>query len=145
MNFSNYLEEQILTDYFVTPTVYVAIFGYLDGGSLDIETLEGELEYSDYTHEILTYDGGRKQIDYTTVEQDEISDTGEYIDSKGQTKNDNAISFDNMPACTVMAAAIMTASASGNLLMWVTLPTEKQVSAGDSFPINAEQFILETD
>jgi len=145
LNFSNYLEEKIITDYFITPTVYVAIFGRLNGASLNIDTLEGELEYNDTTHEITGYDGGRVSITYTSVEQDDIDGGGAYIDSKAEALNDNSILYENMPACTVMAAAIMDDSAGGNLLMWVTLPTEKTKSAGDNFPICVEQFILKTD
>lgn len=47
------------------------------------------------------------------------------------------VTFSGMPACTVVAAAIMDASSGGNMLFHGKLPRARAVSAGQEFPIQS--------
>jgi len=144
LNFSNYLEEKILTDYIINDNVYFAIFGNLAGESKTADEILSELEYGDLNSEIVGYTGNRKELLYTTVAQDKISDTGEYIDSKGETKNDNSILLEDLPECEILAVAIMDGLSAGNVLFYTEI-TPQEKTAGSDFDVKAEQFILKTD
>jgi hypothetical protein len=55
--------------------------------------------------------------------------------SAGATSNNGNIDFAGMPACTVVAIAIMDNSTGGNLLIHGTLTANKVLDAGDTLRI----------
>lgn len=59
--------------------------------------------------------------------------------SAGACDNTSAVSFTNMPACTITHAAVMDASTAGNMLLQGPLGSSKTVAAGDTFtmPVGA--------
>lgn len=57
--------------------------------------------------------------------------------SGGASANTDAITFPNMPACTVTRAKVMDALTAGNALMTELLTSPKAVTAGDSFSFAA--------
>lgn len=55
----------------------------------------------------------------------------------GSTTNSSNIDFTGMPACTVVAVAVMDAATSGNMLVYGTLTTNKTLDAGDILRVTA--------
>ena len=55
--------------------------------------------------------------------------------ASGATSNDTNIDFTGMPAATTVAIGIFDASASGNMLLYGTLTTNKTTDAGDTLRI----------
>jgi hypothetical protein len=55
--------------------------------------------------------------------------------SSGQASNSTDVDFTNMPACTVVAIAIVDASTAGNILVYGTLQANKALDAGDTLRV----------
>ena len=56
--------------------------------------------------------------------------------ASGATQNDAALTWTNMPACTVHSVGIWTAEAAGTFVWGGNLAVEKTLNAGDTFQIN---------
>lgn len=54
----------------------------------------------------------------------------------GAATNTDDEAFTNMPACTVVAAALMDASTSGNMLIYKVLDTPRVIPAGSTLPVD---------
>lgn len=53
----------------------------------------------------------------------------------GSASNSADLSFTNMPACTVVAVALLDAASGGNMLLYETLGSSKTVTAGATLPV----------
>ncbi len=56
--------------------------------------------------------------------------------ASGATQNDAALTWTNMPACTVVSVGIWTAESAGTYIWGGDLATQKTLNAGDTFQIN---------
>lgn len=63
----------------------------------------------------------------------------------GEAEQNAAVTFTNMPACTVVSVAIYDAVSSGNMLIHAALPRQRVVPSGDSFTLDNGDFRLIID
>lgn len=116
MSMTDYLENALLDHVFngvtYTPptTVYVALYtvapGDAGGGT--------EMAGGSYARQAVTFDAA----------------------SGGSVANDTLITFTDVPAATVVAAALLDASSGGNMLMTQVLPEAKAYTAGEDVTID---------
>lgn len=67
--------------------------------------------------------------------------------SGGTTSNSSNLDFTNMPACTVVAIAIVDSDTigAGNVLVWGTLASNKSLDAGDTLRISTGDLDISLD
>ena len=65
--------------------------------------------------------------------------------SGGTASNDANVDFSGMPACTVVAVAVLDASTSGNMLVYGDLTANKSVDAGDILRISTGDLDISID
>ena len=67
--------------------------------------------------------------------------------SGGTTSNSSNLDFTNMPACTVVAIAIVDSGTigAGNVLVWGTLASNKSLDAGDTLRISTGDLDISLD
>lgn len=143
MNLSTYLQEQILFDYVTNTTVYLGLFGQLDGETVSQEEVWQRLDNNILTDEIDSYDNNRQVIDFTTI----VTETtgGDFAGyTVALTENVNEITYTTMPSCSIYAVAIMDQALGGNVKFWVPINEPVVISAGGNFPVNAGKIILKT-
>lgn len=122
---SDYLENNLLdhslgtTTYTKPTTVYAALYTVAPSDS----TAGTEVTGGSYARKVITFAAA----------------------SAGTTSNSANVDFDNMPAATVVAVAVMDAITSGNLLYWGTLTTSRTVTAGDSIRIATGALVVSLD
>ena len=63
-------------------------------------------------------------------------------DADGSVKNTNALTFTNMPACTVTHFAIKDAVSAGNGIMYDTYPVPAQFNGGETYTVPIDSLIL---
>lgn len=124
-NLSDYLENKILdhflgtTAYTMPSTVYLALYTVAPTDS----TSGTEVSGGSYVRKAITFGSA----------------------SSGTASNDSNIDFTGMPACTVVAIAILDAVSSGNILAYGTLSASKTVDAGDIFRAQSGDIIISLD
>lgn len=110
-NLSNYLEDKLLdhflgtTTYTKPTTAYLALYTVAPTDS----TSGTEVAGGSYARQVVTFSAA----------------------SGGATSNDSNVDFSGMPACTVVAVAVLDALTSGNILVYGPLTANKTVDAGD--------------
>lgn len=63
-------------------------------------------------------------------------------DNPGEVKNTNAINFTAMPACTVVATAILSTSSGGNMLVYNTLISPRTIVEGETLTADAGAIVV---
>jgi hypothetical protein len=63
----------------------------------------------------------------------------------GNISNNTNVDFMNMPACTIVAAAILSANVGGDMLFWSTLNSNRTLLAGDSVRISTGSLVVSLD
>lgn len=58
----------------------------------------------------------------------------------GEATQAAAVTFSNMPGCTVKSVAIMDAASSGNMLVFASLPRQRTVPSNDAFTLDSGDF-----
>lgn len=110
-NLSNYLENKLLdhflgtTTYTKPTTAYLALYTVAPTDS----TSGTEVAGGSYARQVVTFSAA----------------------SGGATSNNSNVDFSGMPACTVVAVAVLDALTSGNILVYGPLTANKTVDAGD--------------
>lgn len=124
-NLTNYLENKILdhilgtTSYTMPNPVYLALYTVAPTDS----TAGTEVSGGSYARQTVTFGAA----------------------SGGTASNDANVDFSGMPACTVVAVAVLDASTSGNMLVYGDLTANKSVDAGDILRISTGDLDISID
>ena len=124
-NLSNYLENKILdhilgtTSYTMPNPVYLALYTVAPTDS----TAGTEVSGGSYARQTITFGAA----------------------SGGTASNDANVDFSGMPACTVVAVAVLDALTSGNILVYGSLTANKSVDAGDILRISTGDLDISID
>lgn len=114
-NLTNFLENKILDHvlnvaaYTAPTTLYLALYTVAPTDS----TTGTEVVGGSYT---------RKSVTFTAA-------------TDGLSSNTTNVDYPGMPACTVVAVAILDAFSGGNMMMYGPLVSSKVVASGDTFRI----------
>lgn len=124
-NLSNYLEDKLLdhflgtTAYTKPTTAYLALYTVAPTDS----TSGTEVSGGSYARQTVTFSAA----------------------SGGATSNDSNVDFNGMPACTVVAVAVLDALTGGNILVYGPLTANKTVDAGDILRIGTGDLDITID
>jgi hypothetical protein len=112
-NLSDYAEKKLLdhllgtTSYTMPSAVYLALYTAAPTDSSGGTEVTG----GSYVRKVVTFNG--------------------VTSGSGSTTNNTTLDFTGMPACTVVAVAVLDALTSGNILVYGTLSTNKTLDSGD--------------
>jgi hypothetical protein len=112
-NLSDYAEKKLLdhllgtASYTMPSAVYLALYTVAPTDSTEGTEVTG----GDYERKVVTFNG--------------------VTSGSGSTTNNTTLDFTGMPACTVVAVAVLDALTSGNILVYGTLSTNKTLDSGD--------------
>lgn len=121
---TNYLEKKLLdhvlrnTVYTPPAVIYLALFTGAPGEA-----------------------GGGTEVSGGSYARDNVNFTAADTEL-GTTSNNDALLFSNMPACTVVAFALMDALTAGNALWTKVLSTPRVVGAGDNLTVAAGELVV---
>jgi hypothetical protein len=112
-NLSDYAEKKLLdhllgtASYTMPSAVYLALYTVAPTDSTEGTEVTG----GDYERKVVTFNG--------------------VTSGSGSTTNNTTLDFTGMPACTVVAVAVLDALTIGNILVYGTLSTNKTLDSGD--------------